>query len=234
MSILKKELDIINFINYNPILDSRSEMLTVSFLIEKMFHDSSFKIIIVGESDVGKTSVIESHDRTVPFEEDYSISTIGVSFKEISIDETVLQIWDTAGQERFQSITPAFYRGSHAIVVCFDLTNRMSFKKVEKWMKSISDHNEKEKCHLILLVGNKCDKESIIEKSEIDELIEKHQTKYFQTSAKTKEGISELFRFVAKTLETRAKETNETLTSFRIDITSNDLHTKTESKSCCH
>lgn len=124
------------------------------------------KIVIIGDSGVGKTSIVKyyllninkrlisslSHDDVEP--------TIGASYYTINIDTTKLQIWDTAGQERFKSICPIYYRGSNGCICVFDVTNRTSFDNVDEWITSFKQHTYTEAEYNILLLANKvdCDK----------------------------------------------------------------------------
>ncbi|WKX94849.1 hypothetical protein Q1695_011817 [Nippostrongylus brasiliensis] len=116
------------------------------------------KVVVVGSSGVGKTSVIYRHrfgTRVAPF-----TSTIGASFVECEVETSCenfnLQIWDTAGQERFRCMVPMYMRNSAAAIIMYDVTNRQSFEDVDKWS------DELRKCcgindPLVVLIGNKCD-----------------------------------------------------------------------------
>ncbi|XP_048581173.1 ras-related protein Rab-10 isoform X2 [Nematostella vectensis] len=119
--------------------------------------DLFFKLLLIGDSGVGKTCIIfRFADNT--FNPSF-ISTIGIDFKiktlELGGKKIKLQIWDTAGQERFHTITTAYYRGAMGIMLVYDVTNEKSFSNISKWLKKIDDHaNEDVKR---MLVGNKCD-----------------------------------------------------------------------------
>ncbi|KIH66716.1 Ras family protein [Ancylostoma duodenale] len=116
------------------------------------------KVVVVGSSGVGKTSVIYRHrfgDRSAPF-----TSTIGASFVECEVETSYenisLQIWDTAGQERFRCMVPMYMRNSVAAIIMYDITNRQSFEDVDKWSEELR------KCcgiadPVVVLIGNKCD-----------------------------------------------------------------------------
>jgi small GTP-binding protein len=163
-------------------------------------YDYSYKVIIVGESGVGKSCLLIRYTDD-EFSNTY-ISTIGVDFKHKLVkkkngDRVRLQIWDTAGQERFRTITRSFYRGAKTIILCFDLTNRHSFSKVSEWITSINDINF-DAC--VLLVGTKCDltKERMIEKDEAHALASKYGIDYIETSSKKNIGINELFSNIAE------------------------------------
>merc|ERR1712166_916991 len=122
-----------------------------------MGYDYLFKLLLIGDSGVGKSCLLlRFADDT--YTETY-ISTIGVDFKirTVEIDGKVikLQIWDTAGQERFRTITSSYYRGAHGIIVVYDVTDEDSFTAVQRWLSEIDRY-----CHEHvnkMLVGNKCD-----------------------------------------------------------------------------
>ena len=132
------------------------------------------------------------------------MNSIGVDFKlkniEIDNKKIKLQIWDTAGQERFRTITTSYYKGAHAILICFDITDRESFEHIRNWMADI-DKFAKEGV-LRILVGNKCDleHERQVRKEEGNEIANKYGIKYIETSAK------DLFVSTAKHL--LSKQTN--------------------------
>jgi small GTP-binding protein len=120
-------------------------------------YDLIFKVLLVGDSGVGKTNI------TTRFVKDQfdveSKATIGVEYasKKLKIDGMHIkaQIWDTAGQERYQSITRAYYRGSKGAFIVFDITKKQSFNSIENWLaelKKSADHNI-----TVILLGNKSD-----------------------------------------------------------------------------
>ena len=132
------------------------------------------------------------------------MNSIGVDFKlkniEIEGKKVKLQIWDTAGEERFRTITTSYYKGAHAILIVFDITEKDSFDHVKNWVADI-DKFAKQGV-LRILVGNKCDleKQRIISKEEANELAEKLGIKYIETSAKDTINIETLFVDTAKYL----------------------------------
>ena len=125
-------------------------------------YDYLFKILLIGASNVGKSSIMTRYVDNI-FSESY-ISTIGVDFKiktlEVNNKIIKLQVWDTAGQERFRSITSSYYRGSSCIIVVFDLSDINSFiDAIEIWLDEIKKNNEKTGSNsMVYIVGNKLDK----------------------------------------------------------------------------
>ena len=103
-----------------------------------------------------------------------------------------VKIWDTAGQERFRTLTLSFYKQAQGVIICFDLTNTNSFKNVKMWLESIYQHADENIAKI--LVGNKADMtdERMISEHDAREMARQNNMKYFETSAKNNEGISEL------------------------------------------
>lgn len=165
----------------------------------------TIKILLVGNSAVGKTCMLLRYSDN-QFNPDF-LSTIGLDFKvkHMTIDEKPikLQVWDTAGQEQFRTITQSFLRGADGILLCYDLTNKTSFEQISDWMESI--HNCAATTVDIFIVGNKCD---LVDKREItEEMIEGMKAKYncecFETSACTGQGINETFEKMANVIKKR-------------------------------
>lgn len=164
-------------------------------------NDSEYllKIVFVGNSNVGKSSIIRRFiDGT--FDKLY-MSTIGVDFrlKTIIFNKKIfkLQIWDTAGQERFRTFTSAYYRGSHAIVIVFDITNKDSFQDLDHWMDEIKkciNCDDRVYSVPIILVGNKSDitTREISNYEAINYAIINKCT-YIETSAKDDINIQNIF-----------------------------------------
>lgn len=151
-------------------------------------YDLLTKILLVGESGVGKTSLMmrfNNHE----FVSNY-ITTIGIDFqaKVMEIDgcRVKVQIWDTAGQERFRSITKSYYRGSHAILLVYDATNRVSFKRITSWLIDIKKQMGTTGSFVTVLVANKCDLDHLrqVSSEEGQTLADDHGMKYYETSAK--------------------------------------------------
>ena len=122
--------------------------------------DILFKLILVGDSGVGKTNILNRYTKD-EFSFD-SKTTIGVEFGSriynIKDHNIKVQIWDTAGQERYRSITNAYYKGSKGAIIVFDVSRRETFDHVERWHEDIVKNGDKDIC--LILIGNKCDLET--------------------------------------------------------------------------
>ena len=173
-------------------------------------YDYIFKLILIGSSGVGKTSILQRYIQKI-FNDDYTC-TIGVDFfmKSMKIDDKLikLQLWDTAGTEKFKSITTGYYRGANAAFIVFDLTSRKSFESVSEWIENYYKYSNPDYERHVILIGNKSDlkNERIITEDEIDDFVKLNKIKYFETSAKNGENIDECFLFIAEQLMKDADE----------------------------
>ncbi|KAM1398079.1 hypothetical protein ACFX2I_015580 [Malus domestica] len=120
-------------------------------------YDYLFKVVLIGDSGVGKSNLLSRFTRN-----EFSLeskSTIGVEFatRSIHVDENIVkaQIWDTAGQERYRAITSAYYRGAVGALLVYDVTRHVTFENVERWLNELRDHTDS--IIVIMLVGNKAD-----------------------------------------------------------------------------
>jgi small GTP-binding protein len=120
-------------------------------------HDYLYKIIVIGDSGVGKSNLVSMYVRNEFTLE--SKSTLGVDFgtKIIHLNSSIIkmQIWDTAGQERFRAVTSAYYRGSVGCLLVYDITNKESYSNIVKWLYEIREHALSDIS--IVLIGNKND-----------------------------------------------------------------------------
>ncbi|XP_041491048.1 ras-related protein Rab-19-like [Microtus oregoni] len=168
--------------------------------------DYLFKVILIGDSNVGKTCVVQ-HFKSGVYTESQQ-NTIGVDFtvRSLEIDgkKVKMQVWDTAGQERFRTITQSYYRSAHAAIIAYDLTRRSTFESVPHWIREIEKYGAANL--VIMLIGNKSD---LWEKRHV--LFEDACTlaeKYgllavLETSAKESRNIDEVFILMAKELIAR-------------------------------
>jgi small GTP-binding protein len=154
-----------------------------------------YKIVCIGDSGVGKTNLITRFTRDKFFTN--SKSTIGVDFATKSINqdgvEIKAQILDTAGQDRFRAVATTYYRGAHAVLLVYDITDHKSFDNLETWLKEASNHC-RDNC-VYMLVGNKCDlgENRSVTIDEAKKFAEKKSIRFFETSAANKTNVEEAF-----------------------------------------
>ncbi|XP_077644970.1 ras-related protein Rab-3A [Lonchura striata] len=157
--------------------------------------DYMFKILIIGNSSVGKTSFLFRYadDSFTPA----FVSTVGIDFKVKTIyrnDKRIkLQIWDTAGQERYRTITTAYYRGAMGFILMYDITNEESFNAVQDWSTQIKTYSWDNA--QVLLVGNKCDMEDerVVSSEKGRQLAEHLGFEFFEASAKDNINVKQTF-----------------------------------------
>ncbi|XP_050704679.1 uncharacterized protein LOC126990168 [Eriocheir sinensis] len=159
------------------------------------------KVVVVGDSTVGKTSLLNSYN-TGKFHEAY----VPIVYENFTGTHTVdgvsytLVMWDTGGQEEYERLRPLSYHGTHVFILCFALDNRASFENVSsKWLPELHKHCPKTP---IVLVGTKMDVRNldVLMPHDGKELVERHQvSKYVECSAKTQEGLQEVFDAVVRT-----------------------------------
>ncbi|OHS94812.1 small GTP-binding protein [Tritrichomonas foetus] len=162
------------------------------------------RVVIIGDASVGKTSLLNQlidHN----FQE-YEQSTIGANYQlyveEIDGTKIEIQIWDTAGQEKFKSLGPIYYRNSLGAAVVFDVTNRKTFDDLSEWITSFTEVAGTDTT--IVIVANKTDivERQQVEFDEVKEWAESNGYMVFATSAKTGDGVTELFRALARDILT--------------------------------
>ena len=165
-------------------------------------NELEFRIITVGDSGVGKTSIIRRYVHSIY--DDDSLSTIGVSFsyKEVvrGKDKIKLKLVDTAGQEKFKSLTKSYFKNTDVVLFVFALDDKISFNNIKEWIELFIQNNSRDKEVLKYLVGNKNDLKSEIEQKLIDDFANENQFKYISTSAKDNVSINELFEKIADNL----------------------------------
>lgn len=168
---------------------------------QKPYENQSYniKIVMIGDSGVGKTS-IGSVFCDGSYYEDY-VSTIGVDFKYklINVHDKIIkiQLWDTAGQERFHSITTSYYRNADVILLVFDLSNTYSFYKLNQWIDEVHKNMPHDNYRLFL-VGSKSDlKHDLIDQYDIDRFVKMHQINYYEVSSKWVASINKMFFEIA-------------------------------------
>ncbi len=158
-------------------------------------YDMIFKVVLIGDSGVGKSNILSRYIR-----DEFSIetkSTVGVEFgsKKLKIKNTNIkcQIWDTAGQERYKSITNAYYKGAKGALVVFDVSRKETFTNVDRWVGELKTNAD---CDVsIILIGNKCDLDELrqVTNEEARMKAEQYNLLYIETSALQSLNIEKAF-----------------------------------------
>ena len=202
----------------------------------------NYKIIIVGDSGVGKTCILMRAVNN-KFTDRYQ-ATIGFEFLlmyfQVNNVKLKLQIWDTCGQEIYRSLIQGFYRNTTAAILVYSKTNKSSFDNLGMWIRDIKNNTEQDMP--IFLVGNKCDEEKeniVLNEEDGEELSKLYNLKYFcEASAKNSININEIFEEVAKViyknycLRRNSKKEIDRLTLQKKD-NNNNKNYKKHKKKCC-
>ena len=189
--------------------------------------DQPFRAVTIGDTSVGKTSITNRLIENT-FNQ-YEPSTIGANYQPyISVvnDQKVeIQIWDTAGQEKFKSLAPIYFRNASAAIAVFSVTSRKSFEGLEKWIESFIETAGS--TAMVFIAANKidCTDEIEVPIEEARNYAEERSYKFFVTSAKTGDGIKELFDELAKDLQ-KTKEKKESSSKTLVSP-------KKDKKNCC-
>ena len=166
--------------------------------MEEDGYDILFKIILVGDTSVGKTNIINKYIKN-EFHEDFC-ATIGVEFshKQFIVDNHKIkaQIWDTAGQERYKAITRAYYKGAKGAFIVYDITRKETFDDIDKWRNELVSSCNKEVT--VMLIGNKCDLEDKREvlKEQGEEKAKSFGCAFLETSALNGDNIDKGFELM--------------------------------------
>ncbi|KAI7756860.1 hypothetical protein M8C21_025045 [Ambrosia artemisiifolia] len=148
-------------------------------------YDYLYKLVLIGDSGVGKSNLLSRFSKN-EFSLD-SKSTIGVEFanRSITVDDKKIkgQVWDTAGQERYRAITSAYYRGTVGALIVYDITRKVTFENVDRWLKELRDHTDQN--IVVMLVGNKADLAHLraVTTDEAKAYSEKESVFFMETSA---------------------------------------------------
>ncbi|XP_068142808.1 ras-related protein Rab-26 isoform X3 [Drosophila tropicalis] len=168
------------------------------------------KTILLGDSGVGKTSFLVKYN-TGEFRLGSFSATVGIALtnKVVVVDGTrvKLQIWDTAGQERFRSVTHAYYRDAHALLLLYDVTNKTTYDNIRAWLGEIREYAQEDV--VIVLIGNKADcssSERQVKREDGERLGREHNVPFMETSAKTGLNVELAFTAVARQLKSRGYE----------------------------
>eukprot|EP00942_MAST-04A_sp_MAST-4A-sp1_P007720 g7720.t1 len=184
----------------------------------KPSYDETVKILLIGESSVGKSSLL------IRFAEDsFSpelLSTVGIDYKiktlEIKDKRVKMEIWDTAGQERFRTITTAYYRGATGIMLVYDVTSEKSFKQINEWLKLIDKHASENVVKI--LVANKCDvsgDKRVVSRERAQAQADEFGLKIMETSALSGLNVEDVFFEMGKLALERIESEKEELLNER-------------------
>uniref|UniRef100_A0A8C3Y8P5 RAB26, member RAS oncogene family n=1 Tax=Catharus ustulatus TaxID=91951 RepID=A0A8C3Y8P5_CATUS len=165
------------------------------------------KVMLVGDSGVGKTCLLVRF-KDGAFLAGSFISTVGIDFrnKVLTVDgvKVKLQIWDTAGQERFRSVTHAYYRDAHALLLLYDVTNKASFDNIQAWLTEIHEYAQQDV--VLMLLGNKVDsaQDRVVKREDGEKLAKEYGVPFMETSAKSGLNVELAFTAIAKELKHRS------------------------------
>uniref|UniRef100_A0A8D2LKC3 small monomeric GTPase n=2 Tax=Varanus komodoensis TaxID=61221 RepID=A0A8D2LKC3_VARKO len=173
-----------------------------------LLHEALFQtVMLVGDSGVGKTCLLVRF-KDGAFLAGSFISTVGIDFrnKVLNVDgvRVKLQIWDTAGQERFRSVTHAYYRDAHALLLLYDVTNRASFDNIQAWLTEIHEYAKQDV--VLMLLGNKVDstQERVVRREDGEKLAKEYGVPFMETSARSGLNVDLAFVAIAKELKHRS------------------------------
>ncbi|XP_060212726.1 ras-related protein RABA5a-like isoform X1 [Lycium barbarum] len=167
---------------------------------EEKKEDYLFKIVLIGDSAVGKSNLLARFARDEFYPN--SKSTIGVEFQTQKMDingkEVKAQIWDTAGQERFRAVTSAYYRGAVGALLVYDISRRLTFDNIGRWLNELQTHSDMNV--VIILVGNKSDLKEAREvtTAEGKALAEAKGLFFIETSALDSSNVTSAFQTVVR------------------------------------
>ncbi|CAK9302834.1 unnamed protein product [Gordionus sp. m RMFG-2023] len=171
-------------------------------------YDYLFKVVLIGDSGVGKSNLLSRFTRNEFNLE--SKSTIGVEFatRSIQVDGKTIkaQIWDTAGQERYRAITSAYYRGAVGALLVYDIAKHLTYENVERWLKELRDHADNN--IVIMLVGNKSDLKHLrsVPLDEAKLFAEKNGLSFIETSALDSTNVENAFQTILTQIYTNISQ----------------------------
>jgi small GTP-binding protein len=190
------------------------------------------KVILVGNTSVGKTCIVKRGNSGVF--DDESVPTLGAAYlpKLVAIGQTEvrLHIWDTAGQERYRGMAPMYFRGAHAAVLVFSVCDAQSFAGIDKWMDSLKENADPN--ILKFLVANKIDLEDdrIVTVAAGEEKAESLDAHYHEVSAKSGYGIDDFFVEIAKLFLEQSSPPEDPPARVKLET---ETPSKKKKKGCC-
>lgn len=198
----------------------------------QIYSDFTFKILILGDSGVGKSAILRQYINQT-FDTSF-MTTIGIDHasKVVSLHnkKVKLSIWDTAGQERFRSITKAYMRGIQCVILVYDVTDQISFDDIERWIEMVQEHSNDQ--HLqYFIVGNKLDLiyKRVITNDKALLLAKKYNCKSFEVSATNYQSILDLFNTITECLMADSPNFTRSAITPKINIS----NIENNKKNCC-
>ena len=170
-------------------------------------YDYIYKLLVVGNSGVGKSSLLLrfAEDKFTELFE----STIGVDFKikYMTVNDKIikLQLWDSAGNEQFRSITKCYYKGTSGVIIVYDVTDVNSFNNIKTWVNDIKENSDNMP---FILVGNKTDLDRKIPYEQAKELADSLNIEYIETSSKNNKNIEKVFMTIVEEIKEYAIKNN--------------------------
>ncbi|KAJ3029415.1 Ras- protein Rab-11B [Rhizophlyctis rosea] len=207
-------------------------------------YDYLFKVVLIGDSGVGKSNLLGRFTRNEFNLE--SKSTIGVEFatRSIQVDGKTIkaQIWDTAGQERYRAITSAYYRGAVGALLVYDIAKHQTYENVNRWLKELRDHADIN--IVIMLVGNKSDLRHLraVPTEEAKQFASENGLSFIETSALDSSNVelafqkilTEIYRIVSDRAIAPTPASGPGVgTGQSITVTPTDQNTKAAKGGCC-
>jgi small GTP-binding protein len=205
-----------------------------------MNYDKTCQLLIIGDSSVGKTSLITRYTNGT-FKEEY-LATVGLDYyskEEVINNKTInIKLWDTAGQERYKSLTQNYFKNAEGVLLTYDITNSESFDNLKEWISSIKKNMEGKDIFIpVIIIGNKIDMEDSREtsKEDAEKFAKENNYKYFETSAKTGEGVDDAIReLVIQILKQNGQiDDQKEARASSVQIKEENLDKKSEKKKGC-
>jgi small GTP-binding protein len=199
-------------------------------MTEEEKKEHSFKILLLGDTSVGKTCFLKRYTDDT-FQDAY-LSTIGFDFKFKMVElkngkKVKVQLWDTAGQERFRTIAKSYYKGAHGIILVYDVTNQKSFDNIKNWVNQIKEEASSKVC--IILIANKIDSdERVVSKENGEALAKNYGLKIYEASAKENINVTEAFQDLIESINENYSNILSTGTKIQ-----KPAPTKQEKSGCC-
>ncbi|KAI6179800.1 hypothetical protein M3Y98_00650000 [Aphelenchoides besseyi] len=200
--------------------------------VEDNDYDHLVKIVLIGDSGVGKSNLLSRFTRN-EFNIDQK-STIGVEFatRSVQVDGKIIksQIWDTAGQERYRAITKAYYRGAAGALLVYDITKHQSYENVERWLQELRDYADQNV--EVMLVGNKSDLRHLraVPTEEAAAYAESNHLSFIETSALDSTNVEKAFTCIITEIYRSVQQEQKSLEQSNIIIPTEE---EPKQKKCC-